>query len=68
MARKTKAQKLHEAYVHKLVGQALVGNVIDVFDITKVFSVAEALVAKGGDEQAIKDSLQTYVQSIRKVA
>lgn len=68
MARKTKAEKAREAYVHKLTGRALVGSVINVFDISKVSAMAEALVAKGGEEQAIFDSLLAYVVSIRKEA
>jgi|SoiMethySBSTD1v2_1073268.scaffolds.fasta_scaffold476492_3 hypothetical protein len=68
MARKTKAEKAREAYVHKLVGRALVGSVINVFDISKVSAKAEELVAAGGAEQAIAESLQAYVKSIRKEA
>lgn len=68
MARKTKAEKAREAYVHKLISRALVGSVIDVFDISKVSAKAEELVAAGGDEQAIADSLLAYVVSIRKEA
>jgi hypothetical protein len=66
MARKTKAQKQAEAYVKKLVGNALYRNPINIFDISKVFKLAETLVAKGDDEPTIAAALKVYVESISK--
>ena len=62
--RKTKAQKQQEAYVEKLIGQALTGNPVSVLDLGKIFVKAETLVAAGGDEQAIKDALKVFVESL----
>jgi hypothetical protein len=64
MARKTKAQKQHEAYVEKLIGRALVGNPVSVLDLGKIFVKAESLVAELRGEEEIAESLKAFVKSL----
>lgn len=61
-ARKTKQEKLAEARIERIVGQALVGNPINVFDIAKVYAVARENAALPETELAAKVGL--FVQSL----
>jgi hypothetical protein len=66
--RKTKAEKIAEARVDKLVGNALCNNPINMMDITKVYGIARGLVGAGSDDASTAEKLAIYVASIKVAA